>query len=270
MLSRPKVSLPPTQCSSSFPSMHEPRSHHAASHYPDALLHSPHTLSHLHLYDRHITSLSTIPNLSHSTRLTDLNLHSNGLTSLQPTAAFGFHCLAHSLTMLDVSSNQLTRIDGLAPLVRLTHLNLASNAIQAIEGLQSLVSLSRLNLSYNDIQSLEGLQYTEGNNNASLTALDLRANRIATTRQLHWLKGCTVLHELWLTDGEGVSADDSGGVGVNGNVVCRSANYVATVLTCAPSLRRLDGAAVTEAVSLQLIRRLSTVALSLATSCGAH
>ena len=219
--------------------MQQQRSHYAASPYPDALLHSPHTLTHLHLYDRHITSLSTIPNLAQCASLADLNLHANRLTSLHATAAFGFHCLAHTLTALDLSSNQLTHIHGLAPLVHLTHLNLASNAIERVDGLQPLVSLTRLNLSYNDVHALDGLQYDGGN--ATLAALDLRGNRIATTRQLHWLKGCTALQELWLGNGEG-----------GGNVVCGSTQYMATVLMCVPSLRRLDGADVTDAVSANL------------------
>ena len=222
--------------------LQRPHHHATSSLYPDALLHSPHTLSHLHLYDRHITSLSTIPNLAHCTSLTDLNLHANRLTRLEPTPAFSFHILAHSLTSLDLSSNQLTHIHGLATLTRLTHLNLASNAIRTIDNLQQLTALSRLNVAYNDVQVLEGLH--TGCSVASLTALDLRGNRIATTRQMHWLKGCTALQELWLADGE----DELGGGG-GGNDVCRSASYVATVLTCVPSLCRLDGIDVTDAVS---------------------
>ena len=221
--------------------MHQPRSHYTASPWPEALLHSPHTLSHLHLYDRHITSLSTIPNLAHCTSLTDLNLHSNLIAALDPTPAFSLHQLAHSLTALDLSSNLLAHLPALPHLPHLTHLNLASNTLRHLPTLHPLPALCRLNVSYNEVGELDGLGREGGG--ARLVSVDLRGNRISGTRQLHWLKGCTALQELWLTD------SDSGGGGEDGNGVCGSVNYLATVLTCVPSLRRLDGMDVTDTVS---------------------
>ena len=100
--------------------------------WPQSLLQSPHTVSYLHLFDRHISSLSSIPNLSQCTALTDLNLHSNLLTSLASSPSFSFaSVLASSLLHLDLSSNQLSRIDGLDSLVHLQTLNLASNQVSS-------------------------------------------------------------------------------------------------------------------------------------------
>ena len=103
---------------------------HSQQRWPQALLQSPQTVTHLHLYDHHISSLSSIPNLCHCPGLTDLNLHSNLLTSTAPSPSFSFTgAIATSLLHLDLSSNQLGHIEGLDLLVNLRALNLASNRV---------------------------------------------------------------------------------------------------------------------------------------------
>ena len=103
---------------------------HPQQRWPQALLQSPDTVTHLHLYDQHIASLSSIPNLGQCLALTDLNLHSNLLTSTAPSPSFSFTgAIATSLLHLDLSSNQLSRIEGLDLLVNLRKLNLASNRV---------------------------------------------------------------------------------------------------------------------------------------------
>jgi len=50
-----------------------------------------------------------------------------------------------SLTMLDLYSNQISKIEGLNALKSLTELGLDSNQISKIEGLDALKSLTALN-----------------------------------------------------------------------------------------------------------------------------
>ena len=106
---------------------------HAPGRWPLLLLQSPQTLTHLHLYDQHIASLSSIPNLSQCHALSELTLHSNQVSSLAPSPSFSFTGpLALSLLRLDLSSNQIASIEGLSALVHLQSLNLASNRVSAV------------------------------------------------------------------------------------------------------------------------------------------
>ena len=61
---------------------------------------------------------------------------------------------------------------GLDRLLSLKVLNLSSNKIRSIEGLATLQQLKRLNLSYNSISSLEGVSQLHGVN-SPLEHLDL-------------------------------------------------------------------------------------------------
>jgi len=124
-------------------------------------------LSELHLYDKNIVSLGQIRNLSLCSKLQDLSLHCNAITSVSHLDSLS------SLTSLNLSSNKISKIEGLSHLVRLTTLNLSCNEVMAIitatlradsiaqircvEGLDELRSLKILVLSYNKITSLEGL-----------------------------------------------------------------------------------------------------------------
>ena len=60
------------------------------------------------------------------------------------------------LKNLDLSSNQISKIEGLESLVNLSTLDFSSNQILKIEGLESLVNLSTLLLYYNQISKIEG------------------------------------------------------------------------------------------------------------------
>ncbi len=81
-----------------------------------------------------------------------------------------------SLSVLYLSSNQISKIEGLEGLNSLSWLILWSNQISQIEGLEKLSSLSKLDLSSNQISKIEGL---EGLN--SLSKLDLESNQITDT-----------------------------------------------------------------------------------------
>ena len=62
------------------------------------------------------------------------------------------------LTVLNLHSNQIRRIENLLHVSKLVHLDLSSNRIQKIEGLESLTNLRTLNLACNFIQTVQGLE----------------------------------------------------------------------------------------------------------------
>ena len=144
------------------------------------------------------------------TSLTWLNLSGNQISKLE-----GLDHLT-SLTGLDLSGNQISKLEGLDHLTSLTWLDLSDNQIAKLEGLASLTSLTRLYLSDNQIAKLEGLDhltsltwlYLSDNQIAkleglasltSLTWLDLSDNQIAT---LEGLNALTSLTELYLSDNQ--------------------------------------------------------------------
>ena len=86
------------------------------------------------------------------------------------------------LKELDLSHNQISKIEGLDSLVNLSTLILGSNQISKIEGLYTLVNLSELYLSTNKISKIEGL-YTLVN----LSELYLSSNKISKIEGLHTL-----------------------------------------------------------------------------------
>ena len=64
---------------------------------------------------------------------------------------------AHQLIELNLSSNALTAVEGLAGLSRLEVLDLASNRLREVAGLDGLRALRTLNLAHNRLASLAGL-----------------------------------------------------------------------------------------------------------------
>ena len=95
-----------------------------------------------------------------------------------------------SLTNLALSDNQISKLEGLASLTSLRILSLRNNQIRKLEGLDSLRSLTMLDLPSNQIRKLEGLASL-----TSLTRLDLLDNQI---RKLEGLDGLTSLRWLFL------------------------------------------------------------------------
>jgi Leucine-rich repeat (LRR) protein len=59
------------------------------------------------------------------------------------------------LTVLDLSCNQLTELDGLIDLVLLSDLNISDNMIVSLKPLNNLKNLVRLDASKNSIRKLE-------------------------------------------------------------------------------------------------------------------
>nr|WP_262909742.1 leucine-rich repeat domain-containing protein [Porphyromonas gingivalis] len=96
-----------------------------------------------------------------------------------------------ALKSLDLSHNQISKLEGLDGLTSLTGLSLRDNQIRKLEGLDSLTFLTGLSLSENQIRKLEGLDHL-----TSLTRLDLSYNQIA---KLEGLDSLTSLTELYLS-----------------------------------------------------------------------
>lgn len=105
-----------------------------------------------------------------------LNLKSNQISKIE-----GMEGLS-ALEELDLSSNQISKIEGLANLPALKRLNLISNQISKIEGLESLSTLERLYLSANRISKIEGLQSLP-----ALVTLTLDFNQISKIENLQGL-----------------------------------------------------------------------------------
>ena len=99
-----------------------------------------------------------------------------------------------SLTELYLSGNQISKLEGLNALTSLTELYLSGNQISKLEGLNALTSLTELYLLDNQIAKLEGLDHL-----TSLTGLNLSGNQIA---KLEGLASLTSLTRLDLSDNQ--------------------------------------------------------------------
>ena len=125
----------------------------------------------------------------HVTAAATASLRSNETIAIAATAA--------GLRSLDLHSNKLTRIDGLATLHSLRELILDHNLIKALEPttFSSIPRLRRLNLSHNGLRSLAHL--------SSLTRLQYlhaASNRITDVAELDHLTSLVSLAEVWLVD----------------------------------------------------------------------
>ena len=99
-----------------------------------------------------------------------------------------------SLTKLRLRSNQISKLEGLERLTSLTKLSLSDNQISKLEGLERLTSLAELYLLDNQISKLEGLERL-----TSLATLELSGNQI---RKLEGLDRLTSLTKLSLSDNQ--------------------------------------------------------------------
>ncbi|KAI9149678.1 hypothetical protein H9P43_009855 [Blastocladiella emersonii ATCC 22665] len=127
-----------------------------------------------------------------------LNLHGNLVSRMDPSV---LQRMAF-LTSLDLSSNEISEIEGLAGLRLLRILNLANN-----RGLETLMGLRKLVLAHNAIDSLVGIVHLHGPGYA-LEVLDVRGNAIAASPELYYLSGLINLRHL-LLEGNPISDDAS-------------------------------------------------------------
>lgn len=108
-------------------------------------------------------------NENHKNKTKYLNLFGLGLESIPSEILKLDH-----LELLDLSYNQIKKIENLYSLNNLLSLNLGENRISKIEGLDDLNELKELFLHSNHITKIEGI-----NNLKKLTILNLRDNRIS-------------------------------------------------------------------------------------------
>ncbi|KAL9975413.1 hypothetical protein ACROYT_G012573 [Oculina patagonica] len=155
--------------------------------------------------------------------LISINLHCNNISVIE-----NLDRLQH-LKHLDLSSNHITRMQGLSGLKCLKTLNLSCNELQVVEGLDNLRNLIRLDLSYNMIRDLSGLKKLHGPA-FSLKGLYLHGNQLSSLDQIiNCLNGCRMLKELTMSQyGES-------------NPVCEMSAYRSSILTALKTLEVLDG-----------------------------
>ncbi|KAL9644472.1 hypothetical protein ABK040_016598 [Willaertia magna] len=145
-----------------------------------------------------------------------LNLHGNKIGQIDVSLSEFIN-----VQDLNLSSNNIERIEGLNALTHLRTLNLATNKITKIEGLGDLKNLKKLILSYNKIQSLEGLKWLHGPS-FNLQYLDLRGNYVENPNELTYLFGLNKLKELYFQNGK----DDG-----FANPVCKHERYRSILLS---------------------------------------
>lgn len=111
--------------------------------------------------------------------------------SLRSSEGLGHLC---ALRQLDLSYNEITRIDGLAACVQLQHLDLGHNRISTAEGFHAeLGNLRTLVLCHNELTKVADLDRL-----FSLHALDLTANQLDDAEALGRLARLPCLESLWL------------------------------------------------------------------------
>jgi hypothetical protein len=132
-----------------------------------------------------------------------------------------------SVFKLSMCRMGLRRIENLDSVPNLTLLDLSHNRISAVEGLSGLEHLKRLSLVDNEIEHLTTLEVMP-----SLEALQLQGNRLASVDEVQCLAALPSLRTLTLQD----CSDADGG----SNPMCAHPAYRVTVRRLLPGLRLLD------------------------------
>lgn len=159
-------------------------------------------------------------------------------------ASMGFH----QVSTLLMSFRRIGRIENLVGLTHLTKLCLDNNHIEKIENIDHLTSLEWLDLSFNQIRVIEGLDKLTG-----LQQLSLYANELSSTAGLEDLKQLSVLS---LGNNSGLDNLDETTrhlhrlralrvLTLKGCRVASNPHYRSKVLAFVPTLRFLDGRALT-------------------------
>ena len=134
----------------------------------------------LYVFDKKISNLSGIENLSH---LTSLNLSFNQISNIEPLKGLT------KLTYLWLKGNQINDIGSLKELTHLTSLELENNQINNLEPLKNLTRMSDFRLrnnKINDIEALKGLN--------KIYSLDLAHNNITSIKALKGKENMNNLH----------------------------------------------------------------------------
>ena len=186
----------------------------------------------LSLIDEGLHSLRGV--LDSHTRLRVINAHSNHLTRVADAELGAFP----SLRELNLSSNDLSTLDGVQGLATLEVLNVSSNRLVAIDvPVLGMASLRSLNLSYNRISSLAPLgELGRTAADHPLASLQLQGNQVQDLSEAAQLRHFRHL-------GEVVFRRDS-----TANPLCSLPGYPSAVLRdgLPACVQRLDGVAVEE------------------------
>lgn len=140
-----------------------------------------------------LLSIVTLP-LTKWRFLRHLSLADNSLTTITQSS---LSPLANTLHSLDLSSNLFVQTpDNLATLTALRALNLSYCMIESLHSLSRnpLPAITALNLRANRLASIAGIERL-----LSLERLDLRDNRIKDPTEVARLTGIPFLRELWIT-----------------------------------------------------------------------
>lgn len=127
-------------------------------------------LKFLDLNNNAVADISPIKDL----RLSYLYLHQNNIESIADLSA-----LSETLLELDLSTNRISKIEGLEKLKHLSILNLSENKITKITGLTGLKELKELMLVQNLVEKIEGLETLE-----NLELFDVFRNKISVIEGL--------------------------------------------------------------------------------------
>ncbi|CAH8662713.1 unnamed protein product [Heterobilharzia americana] len=131
-----------------------------------------------HCRIKSISKLDRFPNVRH------LCLRNNLLKKLE-----NFEPVSQTLEDLDVYDNQISKIENLDCLTKLTNLDLSFNRIKSIENLDNLRNVKKLFLVNNRISKVENLSSMR-----NLEMLELGSNKI---RKLENLEELTKLTQLY-------------------------------------------------------------------------
>lgn len=168
------------------------------------------------LFDLSHNELRVLKDLHPLSNLQQLDVSHNRISSISH--------LPSSIVKLNLSHNDLPRLNGLCDLVHLKELNVSFNKLTNLTGLHSRIPLKVLSAEYNGIQHTLGIDEM-----TSLEVLSLSHNQIKDADELHFLPSCPSLRELTLTE----------------NPVARHKAYRAVVRQLQPQVQLLDGEPVT-------------------------
>ncbi|EFJ51655.1 hypothetical protein VOLCADRAFT_103293 [Volvox carteri f. nagariensis] len=194
-------------------------------------------LEELYVANNKVTAIAA---LSHLTSLTLLELGSNRIRVIEGIASLT------GLQELWLGRNRITNVDGLTTLVNLRRISLQSNRLTSMLGLEACTALEELYLSHNGIATLEGLGPL-----TRLKILDVSSNRL-TAVDPSALATLTQLEDLWLNDNR-IPAIDAAldrvldpvrhsltCIYLEGNPAASDPQYKRKLVNMLPKLKQLD------------------------------
>merc|ERR1719321_1289421 len=144
------------------------------------------SLLHLNLSENMLTAMPALA----FPALKKVNLAKNDITTCE---AFAGH---EGIEELDLSSNSLENLAGIANMPNLKTLSLAKNKIASMEGMAGLPELKSLDLSGNQLEDLAG-PWVEI---ANLTSVNISGNLLATAKPFEHLRALPKLRSMSVSE----------------------------------------------------------------------